>query len=266
MLGEQKRRGSGYTVNADITTHESEILFRALSCLKGVSQKGEAIIDYNKLANCTGYGDTRSMRSTWRRIKKKLEKNASNEVLCNDIHQLPKNSEGENTESGNSKTHNVDSGEKDGTGARQFTAEIIDEDKLVELMRQGIFEAGNKQLFTNLEGSGGTQGSGNRNEGLANIAEESVQNSGSSAGTNSSNPPLFTKEEVGRSEDGLGACEIPDDFTGNNPFADEKPVYPNFFEDAMIFYGRQDKKSVANANQDESVCDGNDEKGKGKEM
>ncbi|KAI0534422.1 hypothetical protein GGR58DRAFT_520392 [Xylaria digitata] len=254
MPGKEKRGRSGYTANTDITARELEILFRALFCLKGVSQEGEAIIDYKKLANCTGYGGTRSMRSTWRKIKKKLEKNTSNEASCDDTHQTPETLEGESIKSGIAKTHNVGGDDREGAGARQFTAEIIDEDELVEMMKRGGFG----------EGSGDTRGSGSRNEGLLNSIEENVQNSGSSAGANSSKPPLFTEEEVGRIEDGFGPWEIPDDFIGNNPFADEEPVYPKFFEDAMIVYGPRDKKS-ANPNQDEGICDGSGEKGKGKE-
>ncbi|KAI1124115.1 hypothetical protein F5Y10DRAFT_285429 [Nemania abortiva] len=71
-----KIRGT-YTIHDKLTNRELDILYKALSCLMGITDDGQGKIDLRKLALDTGYEGPESARAAWNRIKKKLADNSA---------------------------------------------------------------------------------------------------------------------------------------------------------------------------------------------
>ncbi|KAI1194962.1 hypothetical protein F5X97DRAFT_346151 [Nemania serpens] len=60
-----------------LSDRELDILYRSLSCLKGVSTKGEPVIDFDLLATAVGYASASSVSSVWYAVRTKLAQNSS---------------------------------------------------------------------------------------------------------------------------------------------------------------------------------------------
>ncbi|GAW23641.1 hypothetical protein ANO14919_132150 [Xylariales sp. No.14919] len=70
-MSDRERKAVLDAITPRLTLEDADIVHKALSCIKGVDESGEAEIDFVKLAGCTG-SHPDSMESTWQSIKKKL--------------------------------------------------------------------------------------------------------------------------------------------------------------------------------------------------
>ncbi|KAI1754777.1 hypothetical protein F4782DRAFT_552704 [Xylaria castorea] len=79
----RRKQGTGLkrmrsrTAHPNFTDRELEVVYKVLSsCVKGVNDQGEVMVDFNKLWKLTEYKNHRSTRGCWENIMKKLAQNS----------------------------------------------------------------------------------------------------------------------------------------------------------------------------------------------